>query len=59
MSRCHVSRYSTSQGQHQQAAHRLAQEDQSRLREERLGVTFTWPRAIYEGLLIGQRNSHS
>ena len=51
---CPVSRYSTSQGYYQQAAHRLAQADQSRLIAERLGAAFTWGRAVYEGCLIGQ-----
>ena len=51
---CHVCRYSTSQGYYQQAAHTLAQADQTRLMAERLGAAFTWGRAIYEGCLIGQ-----
>ena len=61
---CHdyrVSRYSTSQGYYQQAAHSLAKADQTRLMAERLGAAFTWGRVIYEGLLIGQGRllSHS
>ena len=55
---CPVSRYSTSQGYYQQAAHRLAQADQTRLIAERLGAAFTWGRAVYEGCLIGQAISH-
>ena len=55
---CPVSRYSTSQGYYQQAAHRLAQADQTRLLAERLGAAFTWGRAVYEGCLIGQGISH-
>ena len=51
---CHVCRYSTSQGYYQQAAHTLAQADQTRLMAQRLGAAFTWGRAIYEGCLIGQ-----
>ena len=51
---CHVSRHCSSQGYRQQAAHSLVQEDQTRIRAERLSSTFTWGQAIYEGGLISE-----